>query len=83
MEELEAVYCSCCHDCFSNNNKYSRGSKHMEFKYFSIKEEVQKHKVTIEHIITKLIIVHPLMKGLPPETFVEHVEKMGLVDRNG
>ena len=25
---------------FSNNDKYSRGAKHMELKYFSVKEEV-------------------------------------------
>ena len=50
----------------------------MELKYFSVKEEVQKHKVTIEHISTKLMIVDPLTKGLPPRTFVEHVERIGL-----
>ena len=52
----------------------------MELKYFSVKEEVQKHKVTIEHISIKLMIVDPLMKELPPKTFVEHVERMGLIN---
>ena len=27
---------------FSKNNKYSRGAKHMELKYFVVKEELQK-----------------------------------------
>ena len=27
---------------FSKNDKYSRGAKHMELKYFAVKEEVQK-----------------------------------------
>ena len=27
---------------FSKNDKYSRGAKHMELKYFVVKEEVQK-----------------------------------------
>nr|KYP31473.1 Retrovirus-related Pol polyprotein from transposon TNT 1-94 [Cajanus cajan] len=27
---------------FSKNNKYSKGAKHMELKYFAMKEEVQK-----------------------------------------
>ena len=54
----------------------------MKLKYFSVKEEVQKHKVTIEHISTKLVIVDPLTKGLPPKTFVEHVERMGIIDSN-
>ena len=29
---------------FSKNDNYSKGAKHMEIKYFSIKEEVQKAK---------------------------------------
>jgi len=29
---------------FSKNDKYSKGAKLMELKYFVIKEEVQKHK---------------------------------------
>jgi len=39
--------------------------KHMELKYFAIKEEVQKHRVSIEHISTDLMIADPLTKGLP------------------
>ena len=54
----------------------------MELKYFSIKEEVKKQKVTIENNSTKLMIVDPLTKGLPPKTFVEHVERMGLMNSN-
>ena len=67
---------------FSKNDKYSKGVTHMELKYFSVKEEVQKHKVSIEHISTKLMIADPLTKGLPPKTFIEHVERMGLIDSN-
>jgi hypothetical protein len=37
----------------------------MELKYFVVKEEVQKHRVSIEHINTSLVIVDPLMKELP------------------
>ena len=47
---------------FSKNDKYSKGAKHMELKYFSVKEEVQKHRVSIEHINTDLMIVEPLTK---------------------
>ena len=54
----------------------------MELKYFLVEEEVQKHKVTIEHISTKLMIADPLTKGLPPKTFVAHVERMGLINSN-
>ena len=62
---------------FSKNDKYSRGAKHMQLKYF-VKEEVQKQRVCIEHIRTDLMIADPLTKGLQPKTFKKHVHKMGL-----
>ncbi|XP_052736599.1 secreted RxLR effector protein 161-like [Vigna angularis] len=55
---------------FSKNDKYSKGAKHMDLKYLSIKEEVQKHRVLIEHIGTDLMIADPLTKGLPPKTLL-------------
>jgi len=63
---------------FSKNDKYSKGAKHMELKYFVVKE-VQKHRVSIEHISTDLMIVDPLTKGLPPKTFTGHVVNMGIM----
>ena len=64
---------------FSKNDKYSTGAKHMELKYFVMKEEVQKQRVSVEHISTNLMIVDPLTKGLPPKTFIEHVESMNII----
>ena len=63
---------------FSKNDKYSRGAKHMELKYFAVKEEVHKQKVCIEHIRTDLMIADLLTKDLQPKTFKKHVHKMGL-----
>ena len=40
-----------------------------------IKEEMHKHKVSIKHIGTNLMIVDPLTKGLPPKTFISHMLK--------
>ena len=51
----------------------------MKLKYFVVKEEVQKQRVSIEHISTNLMIVDPLNKGLPPKTFIEHVESMDII----
>ncbi|BAT96301.1 hypothetical protein VIGAN_08321700, partial [Vigna angularis var. angularis] len=64
---------------FSKNDKYSKGAKHMELKYFVVKEEIQKHKVSIEHISTDFMISDPLTKGLPPKLFVDHVKNMGIM----
>jgi len=64
---------------FSKNDKYSKGAKHMELKYFAVKEEVQKRKVSIEHISTDLMIADHLTKGLPPKLYVGHVKNMGIM----
>ena len=36
----------------------------MELKYFIVNEEVQKQRMTIEHISTDFMIADPLIKGL-------------------
>ena len=66
---------------FSKNEKYSKGVKHMELKYLSVKVDVQKGRVSFEHIRTNLMIADPLTKGLPPKTFIGHVERMDIIDR--
>ena len=66
---------------FSKNDRYSKGAKHMEIKYLSVKEEVQKRRVTFEHIRTNMMLADPLTKGLPPGIFIGHVEKMGIIDK--
>ena len=63
---------------FSKNDKYPKGVKHVELKYLVVKEEVQKQRVLIEHINTNLMVADPLTKGLPPKTFSEHVERIGV-----
>ncbi|RVW60458.1 Retrovirus-related Pol polyprotein from transposon TNT 1-94 [Vitis vinifera] len=79
IEKLLRIYCdNSAAIFFSKNDKYSNGAKHMELKYFAIKEEVQKQRVSIEHINIELMVADPLTKGLPPKTFKEHVKRMGL-----
>lgn len=63
---------------FSKNDKFSKGAKHMDIKYFGVKDEVKKQTVSIEHISTKVMIADPLTKGLPPKLFDEHVARMGI-----
>ena len=57
---------------FYKNDKYSKCAIHMKLKYFAVKEEVQKHKVSIKHINTDLMIVDLLTKGLPPKKITGH-----------
>jgi len=61
------IYCDNSATVFSfKNDRYSKGAKLMKLKYFVVEEEVQKHRVSIEHISTNLMIADPLTKGLPP-----------------
>jgi len=64
---------------FSKNDKYSKGAKHMEVKYFAVKVEVQKRKMSIEHISTDLMIADTLTKGLPPKLYAGHVQNMDIM----
>ena len=64
---------------FSKNDKYSKGAKHMEVKYFALKEQLLKQRVSIKHISTNLMIANPLTKGLLPKTFNEHIERMNII----
>jgi hypothetical protein len=64
----------------SSNNKSSDAAKHIDIKYFVVKDRVQDQTVEIEHISTKQMLVDPLMKGLPPNIFCDHVADMGLLE---
>ncbi|KAL3618884.1 hypothetical protein CASFOL_037112 [Castilleja foliolosa] len=63
---------------FSKNDKYSKGAKHMELKYLVVKDEVREQRLSIEYIITQLMVAGALTKALPPKTFMEHVNRMSL-----
>ena len=54
----------------------------MDLKYLLFKEEVQKHKVSIEHVGTYMMIVDPLTKWLSPKKFISHVERMSIIDKS-
>ena len=64
---------------FTKNEKYSKGAKHMELKYIVVMREIQKQRVSIEHISTNLMIIDPLTKGLSPNTVIKHVESMDII----
>ena len=71
-----------CHNStavfLAKNNKSRSRSKHIDIKYLAIKERVKEHKVVIEHISTKLMVLDPLIKGMPIKSFKDHVTNMGL-----
>jgi hypothetical protein len=63
---------------YSYNNKKSDVVKHINIKYYVVKEKIQDHTITLEHISTKRMLANPFTKVLPPNVFKEHVADMGL-----
>ena len=64
---------------YSNNNRSSTKSKHIDIKFLAVKERVQNGLISIEHISTDFNIADPLTKGLIPKVFHEHIARMGIV----
>jgi len=64
--------------CYAHNNKSSGAAKHINKKFYVVKDKVQDHSISLEHISTKKILVDPLTKGIPPNVFREHLAGMGL-----
>jgi hypothetical protein len=63
---------------YSNNNRSSSKSKHIDIKFLVVKERVQSEFISIEHIGTASMLADPLTKGLIPKQFHEHVAHMGI-----
>ena len=53
-------------------------AKHIDIKFYVVKEKIKDHSITLEHISTKKMLADPLKKCLPPNVFSEHVASMGL-----
>ena len=65
---------------FSKNTRSISRSKHIDVKFYLVKEKVAGSLIDIEHMSTKSMLVDPLTKGLPIVVFQEHVSQMGLLE---
>ena len=64
---------------YSNNNRSSEKSKHIDIKFLIVKERVQSGQLSHQHTGTNSMIANPLTKGVPPKVFHEHTAHMGVV----
>ena len=64
--------------CYAHNNKSSGAAKHIDIKYYVVKDKVRDYIISLEHIRIEKMLTDPLTKGLPPSVFREHVASMGL-----
>ena len=53
--------------------------KYINIKFLVVKERVQSGQLYVEHIGIDSMIADPLIKGLPPKMFHEHVACMGVM----
>ena len=65
---------------YAHNNKSSNASKTIDIKYYFVKDKIQVHTISLEHIRTKDMLADPLTKGLPSNVFKEHLAGMGLME---
>jgi hypothetical protein len=63
---------------YAHNNKKIMAVKHINIRFYVVKEKIQDKTISLEHISTKKMITDPLTKGLPPSVFREHLADMGL-----
>ena len=63
---------------YAHNNRSSGAAKHIDIRYYVVKEKVQDHIISLEHIKTDNMLADPLTKRLPPNVFRKHVASMGL-----
>ncbi|KAD4385927.1 hypothetical protein E3N88_26096 [Mikania micrantha] len=58
---------------FSNGNSSIGAGLYLDIKYLFVRERVEESNLCIEYISTKVMLVDPMTKGLPPKIFEEHV----------
>jgi hypothetical protein len=63
---------------YAHSNKKTKAAKHINIRFYVVKEKIQDQTISLEHISTKKMIVDLLTKGLPPSVFREHLAGMGL-----
>jgi hypothetical protein len=63
---------------YAHNNKKIKDAKHINIRFYVVKEKIQDQIISLEHINIKKMIADPLTKGLSPSVFREHLADMGL-----
>jgi hypothetical protein len=62
----------------AHNNKKTKVDKHINIRFYVVKEKIQDQTISLEYISTKKMIVDLLVKGLPPSVFRENLAGMDL-----
>jgi hypothetical protein len=63
---------------YAHNNRSSDATKHIDIKYYVVKDKIRDQIINLEHISTGKILADLLTKGLPPNVFREYIAGMSL-----
>ena len=63
---------------YAHNNRSSNAAKHIDIKFYVVKDKVWDHAISLEHVSTKKMLTDALTKSLPLNVFREHLAVMGL-----
>jgi hypothetical protein len=63
---------------YAHNNKKIKDAKHIDIRFYVVKEKIQDQTIRLEHISTKKMIADPVTKGLPPSVLREYLVGMSL-----
>jgi hypothetical protein len=58
---------------YAHNNKKTKTVKHINIRFYVVKEKIQDHTVSLEHISTKKMIADPLTNGLLASVLREYL----------
>ena len=64
---------------FSKNSKRSNNSKHIDLKYYSVRERVKHGELAVLSIDTNSQLADPFTKALSVATFQKHTESIGVL----
>jgi hypothetical protein len=63
---------------YAHNNKKINAAKHINIRFYVVKEKIHDQIISLEHISTKKMIMDSLTKSLPSSVFREHLAGMCL-----
>jgi hypothetical protein len=80
VDSIERSLKLCCDNktavLYAHNNKKTKAVKHINIRFYVVKEKIQDYTISLEHISTNKIITDPLTKDLPSSMFREHLAGM-------
>ena len=63
---------------YTKDPKYHSKTKHIDIKYYFVRDVVASAEITLQYISTREMIVDPFTKAITRDLFEKHVKAVGL-----